>query len=172
MCRPILEYAAEVWDPHLKQHQNMLEQVQSKAVRFILNLKGICSITDSRESLGLLSLQDRRKSKRINLFMQILSDNTHSVLIDSFNQLCTSRQAEHTTRSVAHYNNLYVFQTNLNFFHNSFIPRTSRDLRLGASVWAAEISWSEGFHFPKLGSRITNSQEEEEKKFYSTHIHV
>ena len=46
----------------------------------------------------------------------------------------------------------------------SFILRTSRDLRLGASAWAAEISWSEGFHFPKLGSRITNSQEEEEEE--------
>ena len=39
-CRPKLEYAVAVWDPLLVKHIESLESVQSKAVRFVGNLKG------------------------------------------------------------------------------------------------------------------------------------
>ena len=38
LCKPILEYASEVWDPSSKQLEQQIEAVQRKAFRFIKNL--------------------------------------------------------------------------------------------------------------------------------------
>ena len=49
MCRPIIEYAAVVWDPHAKKQIYNLEMVQNRAIRFIANIKGRnISITEAR----------------------------------------------------------------------------------------------------------------------------
>ena len=66
LVRPILEYACEVWDSHLKKHQDKLEHVQSRAIRFIAGLKGISSVSAARENLGLHLLSDRSKSFVLN----------------------------------------------------------------------------------------------------------
>ena len=39
LCRPILEYADVVWDPHTKTNINKVEKIQDRAIRFISNLK-------------------------------------------------------------------------------------------------------------------------------------
>ena len=48
LCRPKLEYAVEVWGPFLVKHIKSLESVQSKAVRFIGNLKGRGGVSKKR----------------------------------------------------------------------------------------------------------------------------
>ena len=48
LCRPLVEYACEAWDPHTKKLTEYLELFQNKAIRFILGLKGICSMTEAR----------------------------------------------------------------------------------------------------------------------------
>ena len=40
LCRPLLEYACEVWDPFIVRQMKLLENVQRRAVRFIAGLKG------------------------------------------------------------------------------------------------------------------------------------
>ena len=57
LCRPIMEYACEVWDPHLVRQITSLENVQRKAVRFISNLKGTQSVTEARQFLELELLE-------------------------------------------------------------------------------------------------------------------
>ena len=91
LVRPILEYACEVWDPHLKKHQDKLEHVQSRAIRFIAGLKGISSVSAARENLGIPLLSDRRTDFRIKLLMKILSDNTHVGLMTDFQQLTMAK---------------------------------------------------------------------------------
>ena len=39
LCKPILEYALEVWHPSSKQLEQQIDSVQRKAVRFNKNLK-------------------------------------------------------------------------------------------------------------------------------------
>ena len=76
LCRPLLEYACEIWDPTTQFLITKLEDVQSKAIRYIKNLKGrSVSVTDSRVLLGLDTLQAIRKNKRIILFHTVLSMN-------------------------------------------------------------------------------------------------
>ena len=42
LCRPIVEYAAEVWDPYMVKDIHSIEMVQNSAMmRFILNIKGL-----------------------------------------------------------------------------------------------------------------------------------
>ena len=52
-CRPLLEYACELWDPFLAKHIDQIEMVQQIAVRFISNLKSREGVTSEREELGL-----------------------------------------------------------------------------------------------------------------------
>ena len=69
LCRPLLEYACEIWDPTTQFLITKLEDVQSKAILYIKNLRGrSVSITDSRVLLGLDALQAIRKNKKNNTF--------------------------------------------------------------------------------------------------------
>ena len=76
LCRPLLEYACEVWDPFLAEHIDQIEMVQRRAVRFISNLRGREGVTSEREALGLELLQDRRKDARVKLLLELLSSDT------------------------------------------------------------------------------------------------
>ena len=47
LCRSKLEYAVEVWDLFMVKHVSMLEAVQSKAVRFIGNIRGRHGVSEN-----------------------------------------------------------------------------------------------------------------------------
>ena len=128
LCRPIImEFACEVWDPYLVRHETQLENIQRRAVRFIANLRGVESVTVAREKFGLALLSDRRKSARIALLLKILSSNIHQSLMDQFDAVVSNTHS-HNTRSVAH-NDPRALAASNTFYHNSFLPRTSRELR-------------------------------------------
>jgi len=76
LCRPLLEYAAEVWDQYNKRLITKLEVTQTRAVRFIKNLKGRgVSITNAKFDLGLETLRKRRQSQRISLLCRITAND-------------------------------------------------------------------------------------------------
>ena len=77
LVRPLLEYASSAWDPHTDQLFNEIEKVQRRAVRFVLSdyhnyEPG--SITKMLEKLGWKTLQQRRKTDRLNLFNKALNN--------------------------------------------------------------------------------------------------
>jgi len=41
--KPVLEYAAVVWNPHLKKHKSKIEKVQRAATRWVPSLSGVIS---------------------------------------------------------------------------------------------------------------------------------
>jgi len=60
--QPILKYAPVVWSPHIQTHKNLLEMVQRKAARFVLNSYARnTSVAVLLEQLDWTTLQDRRK---------------------------------------------------------------------------------------------------------------
>ena len=87
LCRPILEYASEVWDPYLIRQITSLEDIQRKGVRFISGIRGRQSVTEARVCLKLDLLETRRKTARMNLMMQILTNQKHDALIQCFQKL-------------------------------------------------------------------------------------
>ena len=77
-----MEFDCEVWDPCLVRHETQLENTQRRPVRFIANLRSVESVTVAIDKLGLVLLNDRRKSARKVLLIKILSDNIHQSLMD------------------------------------------------------------------------------------------
>ena len=41
LCRPIMEFACEVWNPYFVRHETQLEKIQRQAVKFLANCKGV-----------------------------------------------------------------------------------------------------------------------------------
>lgn len=133
LCRPKLEYADVLWDPSDNASIEDLELVQNKAVRFIKNIKGRRGVTEARTSLGIQTLQERRKAHRISLLMRILSDqNKHDTLSADYDEIVNCRsQATMKTRA-AERGEPTSIQASSAVYHNSFLPRSIRDLRIGS----------------------------------------
>ena len=53
LCRPIIKFSCEVWDPYPVRHETRLNNIQGRAVPFIANLRGVESVMVAREKLGL-----------------------------------------------------------------------------------------------------------------------
>ena len=87
LCRPVMEYASEVWDPHLARQITSLENVQRRAIRFISGVTGHQSVSEARVLLNIDLLEYRRKQARMILLLKFLSDNGHTSLIERFNFL-------------------------------------------------------------------------------------
>ena len=129
LCRPILEYADSVWDLSLKKTINDIEMVQNRAVRFISRLKGRDSVSEARCELGLQTLQERRKNHRLTLLTRILqAEDTHSALSSAYEELVDDHIVTMTTRSAAR-GELTSISTNSRCYHQSFLPRTIREMR-------------------------------------------
>ena len=128
ICRPLLEYAAEVWDPVTKSHSTQLENIQSKAIRFVKNIKGRdISVTDSKVEAGLTSLQKRRQLQRISLFCRVTTDN---YLLPSFEDTLNFMQSStHSMSTRTQGYNATACESSL--FLQSFLVRTAREIRTG-----------------------------------------
>ena len=129
LCRPKLEYAAEVWDPFLVRHVEQLELVQNKAVRFIGNIRGRSGVTVKKEALGLDILSLRRKTQRLRMFHVIRGSPDESLQeLNDFIDRCFNNH-NHNTRSQTHGVPTAVF-TNSRVCFNSFVIRAGRDMRI------------------------------------------
>lgn len=74
LVRSTLEYAAVVWDPHLKQDIERLERVQHRAARFITKdykSREPGSVTKMLKDLELTTLQERRRQHRLTTLFKI-----------------------------------------------------------------------------------------------------
>ncbi len=58
--RPTLEYAAVVWNPHLRKHIEKLEKVQRAATRWVPSLRDL-SYEERLKKLQLPTLTERRE---------------------------------------------------------------------------------------------------------------
>ena len=87
-----MEYADTLWDPTDKQSIYSLEKIQSKAVRFIRNIKGRESVTEAKTLLGLIPLADRRKNHLVSLLMRMLQDDQHyGTLSSGYDEIVNDR---------------------------------------------------------------------------------
>ena len=104
-----------------------LEDVQRKGVRFISGVRGRQSVTKARFCLKLDLLETRRKIARMNLMLQILTNQKYDALIQCFQKLQDFNHS-FNTRSIANRAPL-ALTCNTGFYQHSFMPRTSRNLR-------------------------------------------
>lgn len=122
LIRPLLEYASEVWDPHVMYLERELERVQRLAVRFIFSsYRRLESPTQLCSQAGLPSLSSRRKTKRLKLIFMILND---LVFIDKASYI-TPHQSRISRNK--HSRHIQEYRYNKECFKNSFFPRTIRE---------------------------------------------
>ena len=75
VVRSSLDYASTIWDPHLIKDITALEKIQRKAARWITgNFQRHASVTGMLASLGLDSLEERRRIARLVLLYKILHE--------------------------------------------------------------------------------------------------
>ena len=121
VVRPVLEYAAPVWDPCRQADIKALEQVQRRAARYVYNdytSRTPGCVAEMVNELGWESLQDRRQISRLSLLYK-----AHHGLVD-INKANYLKPADSRTRS---HTGFYQEHTAHEVYHNSFFPRTVRE---------------------------------------------
>ena len=75
IIRSSLEYGSTIWDPYLVTQRKAIEQVQNRAIRWIMGLgpHQTCSITQLRKELDLESLEERRLQQRLVLLFKVVN---------------------------------------------------------------------------------------------------
>ena len=87
LVRPILEYAAPVWDPHKARDIDRLERVQRQAIRFITgdySSRDPGCVTRMMLRLDIPLLQERRKVCRLTLMYKIVEGHLPAMRPDVF----------------------------------------------------------------------------------------
>lgn len=72
LIRPKLDYASSIWNPSQITLSNLIEAIQSRAVRFIMSdYSRSSSVSLMKTNLNLPSLSSRRKISRLSLFHKV-----------------------------------------------------------------------------------------------------
>ena len=70
--RPLVEYAASVWDPWQNKYIEKIEMIQYRAIRYIFNdYSSSSSVTNMRSKLNLPTLKKRREISSLTMFYKI-----------------------------------------------------------------------------------------------------
>lgn len=93
--RPQLEYAAAVWDPYRASDKSLIDKVQRRAARWVVNdYRSTSSVTKIHQKLGWDTLEERRKSSRLSTLLAY----HHGNLTINSNSLPQSQLPRHNTR--------------------------------------------------------------------------
>ena len=120
LVRPIMEYAASVWDPHHLNDIQALEKVQRRAARWVMN-DSVVHVSAMLHSLNWPSLQLRRRISRLQTFYKA----THKLSALSIPSYFLP--AQRLTRHYYHPLHYIVPCSRTNSYQQSYYPRTIKD---------------------------------------------
>ena len=109
VVRPKLEYASCVWSPYSAKQRKLIENVQHRATKFILNYPPRDVTYRHRRELYDLTLLYKIKNNLINV---------------TFNQYLTPATNPYATRNFDPNNYNIIVSNNQEFFRQSYFPRT------------------------------------------------
>jgi hypothetical protein len=79
LVRPKLEYASSVWSPYTIKHHLLIDNVQRRATKFILNYPDNMSYVDRMQKTNLLPLDFRREISDLILLFKSGENNFHFI---------------------------------------------------------------------------------------------
>ena len=121
IVRPVMEYAADIWDPFHQNNIQKLEKVQRRAARWVLNdFSRYSSVTRMIEHLTWPSLELRRKISRLQTLYKIIHTHYSLTIPPLFTSMERSTRLYHPSRFV-----LPISHTNS--YQQSFYTRSIRD---------------------------------------------
>ena len=121
LIRPQLEYATELWSPKQVAYKRILENVQRRATKFILDYPPHCSYKDRLIKLNLLPLEHRRAWKNLVFFFKC-QIGLYDLDISS---IAKQRVVRYNIRSFNN-NNFNEIKCNTEFYKHSYFPRVIR----------------------------------------------
>ena len=111
--RPLVEYAASVWDPWQKKYINKIEMIQHRAIRYIFNdYSFTSSVSNMLSKLNLPTLEKRRQISSLTMFYKI---KHHLVNIPFPGNIQPSMRSRYTFP-----------RSRINIHRYSFFPRTAK----------------------------------------------
>ena len=120
--RPLLEYAATVWDPYTQKAIDRIEAVQRRAARFVTNCyHQTTSANNIIQSLGWPSLKERRLQARLAALHKIQTGLIECPIIKNKLTPKTTRQRR------THGQQLSLITTRTQYRGSSFLPQTVKD---------------------------------------------
>ena len=124
LVRPKLEYASAVWSPNTVKHCSLIENIQRRATKFILNYSKDMSYTERLIATNLLPLEFRRE---ISDLLLVFKAKTGLIPMDINNYLCTYEPG-YKSRNYDENNFNFLTKHKQQYFRNSFFIRS-------ASLW-------------------------------------
>ena len=123
LVRPTLEYCSGVWDPYTQLNINKLEQINTRAARFITNNYSLVPGTTTliKQQINMDTLSARRQSHRLSLLYKIT--NNH---IDINKHEYLQHSNTHRTRN-SHTQKYQTYHNNTDTYKFSYFPRTIVD---------------------------------------------
>ena len=119
IVRPLLEYAACVWDPYQEYLIYDLEKIQRRAARWVLsNYNYYSSVTDMLKTLKWPTLQERRNISRLSQLHKIVHQLTPSIQLPS----CFLTK-QYPTRQLHQHRFIIPFSSTV-MYQKSFFPNT------------------------------------------------
>ena len=122
LVRPHLEYACQVWDPHLSKDRNALEKVQKFACKLATS-RWDSSYEELLDLLDLKPLQVRRVESKLGLMFKLV----HNLCFFPNNSW-----SFRTSRSIRNSNSLKLLRpfARTNAYMHSFFPHTAANWNL------------------------------------------
>ena len=124
LVRPKLEYASAVWSPNTVKHCSLIENIQRRATKFILNYSKDMSYTERLIATNLLPLEFHRE---ISDLLLVFKAKTGLIPMDINNYLCTYEPG-YKSRNYDENNFNFLTKHKQQYFRNSFFIRS-------ASLW-------------------------------------
>ena len=117
----MVEYSATVWDPYTKTEIKLIEAVQRRAARYVLNRHHYTSsVGDMLEQLEWTSLEHRRRLSRLSMLYKITNN---LVAIQKEQYLKTTSRVSRRCNNQG----FYIPQSSADYHLYSFFPRTIRE---------------------------------------------
>ena len=120
LVRPHLEYASNVWSPYMAKYKELIQNIQRRATKFILNYPSPdVNYKQRLMKLNLLPLEFRREINDLILLYKIRSETisfSSNLLIQSTSRYSTRNFDSTNYRPISHHTQDY--------YRQSYFPRT------------------------------------------------
>ena len=122
LVRPKLEYASSVWSPYTIKHRLLIENIQRRATKFILDCPDNMPYVDRLQKTNILPLNYRRE---ISDLILLFKSKHHIIKMDINKYLCTYNPG-YESRNYDQNNFHLIIKHNQEYYINSYFFRSAK----------------------------------------------
>ena len=147
LVRPILEYACNLWSPYTAKHRKLIENVQRKATKFILNYPQDLNYADRLIKIKMLPLEFRRDISDLCLVFK----SRNGAITTDVNNFINTYKPGYKSRNYDENNYNLILKHRQDYFRNSFFIRSVELWNLLQNLTNSAARW-----FSQPNNLLTN----------------